>query len=274
MNHDVTYEISRAVRARMAINDFFSALRMYKFWAHMAWIDIRVKYRRSVLGPWWITISMAIFVLAMGLVYSKLFHQNLSRYLPFLFSGLINWTFFSTVISESSDILRNSKGFIKQLKIPFFVYFLKLIFRNLIIYAHNFVIYLVILVVFRMDLSWQMLLFLPGLFLVALNLLWASVLIGILSLRYQDIAPIVNSVVMIAFFISPITWRPEQLVSHPHVYQLNPIYYFLEITRGPLLGSATSLFSWFVVAVISLIGGIFAMVVFSRYRHRLALWVE
>jgi lipopolysaccharide transport system permease protein len=69
-----------------AINDLSFAIKQWYLWMYLAWTEVRVRYKRSVLGPWWITLSMAITMSAMGLVYGRLFHQDLHEYLPFIIS--------------------------------------------------------------------------------------------------------------------------------------------------------------------------------------------
>ena len=83
-------------------------------WSAMAMQDIRLRYRGSILGPFWLTISMVIMVAAMGLIYARMFNMEISRYLPFLTVGLVIWNFVSTVIIEGCQTFLSAHNIITQ----------------------------------------------------------------------------------------------------------------------------------------------------------------
>ena len=136
----------RLARARADLGD---GLRRWELWGTLGWHDIRQRYRRSTLGPFWLTISMGVMVGTLGFVYAELFGHTLADYLPHLALGLIAWSFISTPILDGCNIFIGSEGVIRQLRAPLSVHVFRLLWRNLIILAHNMVIYVVLLVVFR-----------------------------------------------------------------------------------------------------------------------------
>src|SRR5262249_38991878 len=91
----------RLARARA---DLVGGLRRWELWGTLGWRDIRQRYRRSTLGPFWLTISMGVMVAALGLVYAELFGHTLADYLPQLALGLIVWSFISTPIVDGCNI--------------------------------------------------------------------------------------------------------------------------------------------------------------------------
>src|SRR5262249_37328135 len=67
--------------AAVAWNDIWQGLHKSWFWGALAMQDIRLRYRGSIIGPFWLTLSMAIMIGAMGFLYSKLFNQDMTTYL-------------------------------------------------------------------------------------------------------------------------------------------------------------------------------------------------
>ncbi|QTS84144.1 ABC transporter permease [Coxiella endosymbiont of Amblyomma nuttalli] len=259
---------------QLARKDFIEVFYMARFWIYLGWAEIRWRYKRSVLGPWWITISMSVFIGAIGIVYSKLFQQHTRSYLPFLVSGMLTWTFISSLIIESTNLFQEAKTYITQMKIPYLLQAFKLVFRHLIIFAHNFVVYPLVMLIFHKNPFWQFLVFIPGIFLVTLNMLWISVFVGMVGTRYQDFAQIVGSLITVAFFVSPITWQPEQLHQHLAVFLCNPFYYFLDLVRSPLIGVLPQNSSWVFGIAFLFIGSAITFLFFTKFRRKIAFWIN
>ncbi|MFW0072792.1 MAG: ABC transporter permease [Coxiella-like endosymbiont] len=259
---------------QLARKDLMDVLCMTPFWIYLGLAEIRWQYKRSVLGPLWITISMSIFIGAIGIVYSKLFQQCISSYFPFLVSGILTWTFISSLITESTNLFKEAKTYITQMKTPYLLQAFKLVFRHLIVFAHNFVVYLVVMLIFHKNPFWKFFIFIPGLFLVTLNMLWISVFIGMTGARYQDFTQIVRSLITVAFFVSPITWQLKQLHQHLLVFLLNPFYYFLDLVRSPLIGIPPQISSWTFGIVFLLIGSAITFLFFTKHRRNIAFWIS
>lgn len=83
-------------------------------WLTLASQDIKLRYRRSVLGPLWITISMAVTIYSMGFLYGKLFHVELKTYFLYLASGIIGWSYISSLLLESGQVFIESEGYIRN----------------------------------------------------------------------------------------------------------------------------------------------------------------
>jgi ABC-2 type transport system permease protein len=195
-------------RARRDLTDGF---RRRELWLHLGWQDIKQRYRRSVLGPFWITIATGTTAVAMGGLYSKLFHLELSVHLPYVTLGLIIWNLINAAILEGADVFVANEGLIKQLPTPLSVHVYRLVWRQIILFAHNIVIYLVVAIIFPKPWSWADLSVIPALGLIVLNCVWVSLCFGILATRYRDIGPLLFSVVQLLFFMTPIIWNDDTL---------------------------------------------------------------
>jgi len=251
------------------------ALKRSSLIATLGWHDIRGRYRRSAIGPFWLTISMGVMIACIGFVFGQIFNTPMDEYLPFLAAGIILWAFITGTINEGCTGFIEAEGMIKQLPIPLFVHILRVLWRNLLILAHNILILPLVLLVMGKGIGLEALLAIPGLLLVAFCLSWVALLFAMLCARYRDLAQIIASVLQVAFYLTPIIWMPSLLPDRMGAtfLQLNPFYHLIELIRAPLLGVVPSLTSWLVVWVIAVVGWTFTLLVFSRLRHRVAYWL-
>lgn len=274
---DVGYtENSKAKKNRIKLlaEDVFSGLfRFATIWLVLGWLDIKQRYRRSVLGPFWLTISTSIMVAALGLVYSGLFKQALESYLPYLAVGLIVWTLLSSLLNESCAVFTAAESMIKQVRLPLTVHVMRMVWRNLIIFFHNAVVLIVVVMFFSKGLSLSLLSIPFALLIIAINGLWIGLILGTFCSRFRDISPIVMNFTQLLFFITPIFWHREALVEREWLVQFNPIHHFIEIVRTPILNSTLAVESWSIVGLITIFLGFSAFVVLNKYRHRVAYWV-
>jgi lipopolysaccharide transport system permease protein len=271
---DLTPDSTWAARQRMAWRDMREAAALWRLCVTLAWLDIKLRYRGSVLGPFWLTLSTAVMVAAMGAIYATLFHMNLRQYLPFLALSLVLWGFLGNLVTEGCAGFTQAEAMIRSVRMPYTLYAVRIVLRNLMVLAHNIV---VIVAVFALLLVWPGaagLLFLPGFALWLVDGLALVMLLGALCARYRDIPPIVGNVLQMAFFVTPIIWKPE-LVGPDRVWLLpfNPFFSLLELLRGPLLGEVPALSSYVsALAYSALLWGM-TWVLFARVRGRIAFWV-
>jgi lipopolysaccharide transport system permease protein len=256
-----------------ALSDVGSGLGLWRLWMLLGWNDILQRYRRSLLGPFWMTASMAIMVVALGFLYAELFKTPIRDFLPFLCVGLLVWNFMSSFLLEGGVLFTGSESYIKQVRLPYSVYVFRSSWSKLIIFAHNFIIYFAVLIYFGIWPGWAALLAIPGLLLVTLNGALSSLFIGMVSSRFRDIPQLIGSVVQIVFFVTPIMWKPELLQHRAYIATLNPFFQMMELVRAPLLGSIPSLDSYVAVLVITLINFVVVGMFFVRFRSRIAYWV-
>ncbi|HEY0420328.1 MAG TPA: ABC transporter permease [Acetobacteraceae bacterium] len=260
-------------RRQTALADLATGLRRWRLPAALAALDIRNRYRGSVLGPFWLTLSTAVMVGALGVLYSSLFKLALAEYLPFLAVSLIVWNTISQIVADACTSLTSAEGIIRQLPLPYTVHVLRCVFRNVVIAAHSLPI---ILAVFLATGSWpgaEALLALPGLLLVGLNACSIALFLGMLCARFRDIPPIVGSVMQLAFFLSPVLWKPELLGPARAWLPLNPFYTVMETVRGPLIEGGAPLLVWLSAIVYTGLMAAVALAFFIRFRGRIAFWV-
>ncbi len=256
-----------------ARKDILDSLVSRHIWLTLGWLDIKQRYRRSALGPWWITLSLGITVLTMGVLYAKLFKQDIHSYLPFLAIGMVFWNLVSALITESSTVFIAAEGIIKQLPMSFGIHVLRMIWRNVIIFFHNMLVVFGVLLFFGIRPGPSLLLFPLVVILVMANGYWVGILVGILGTRFRDIAQIIASVVQILFFLTPVMWTPASLTHKVWIMEYNPLYHVLAIARNSLTGGAIPYASYGVVFGMTLLGWILAFRFLVRYRSRIPYWL-
>ena len=259
---------------QLAIQDFVRAALQYRVWLHLGWVEVKQRYRRSVIGPWWISLSMLIFIVMMGIVFSRLFKQSLNEYVPFFTAGFLFWSFISSSLIEAAEIFKSNGGYIKQINLPFHLYIFKHLVRQSICLLHNAVVYILVCLYFQLNPGWKVLLVLPGFVLLLFNIFWLCFFIAILCARFRDVVPIISSCVQIAFFVTPISWMPRLLDQNPAILKLNPLTYLLDIVRSPLLGIVPALSSCVISACMATCGIAITFILFCRSRSRIAYWVD
>lgn len=256
--------------------DLASSVRRIGLVGTLGWQDVRQRYRRSSLGPFWLTITMGVMIATIGIVFGQIFKSPLKEYLPFLSIGLILWGFISTSIGEGCTGFISSDAIIKQLPIPLPVHILRLLWRNLIILAHNIVIFPLVMLAVGRPLAWTSLWSIAGLAVLLLNLLWFCTLLATICARYRDIPQIVTSLLQVIFYLTPIMWLPNLLPERSGAYyllDLNPFYHLIQIVRAPLLGDMPTSWNWIVSFGCAAIGWLVTLLLYSRYRTRIAYWL-
>jgi ABC-type polysaccharide/polyol phosphate export permease len=259
--------------ANMPGRDLYEGLRSWRLWTMLGWNDIRRRYRRSILGPFWITISMSLLVAALGSLYGQIFHADIETFLPYLTLGFIIWGFISTCLKESCQAFWAQADLIKQVRVPFSVHILRIIWANFIVLLHTIIIILPIWLWFRYWPGAAAMLALAGLLLIGLNLLWVGVVLAVLNTRFRDVAQMVETALQIAMFATPIMWPVSALGDHTWFADLNPIYHLLELVRAPLQGHPPEAQSWAVAIAAAFAGCVVAALLLRRVERRIVYWL-
>lgn len=271
---------SRSQTFGTAWADLVRGFQQRELWWQLGIQDIKQRYRRSVLGPLWITIATGVMALALGLLYSLLFGIPVAEFLPHVTVGLIMWGFISGCIKEGSDIFIDNEGLIKQLPSALSVHVYRLVWRQTLFLAHNLVIWVLLIIIFPRNLGWEILLAIPGMALLVLNGVWVSMFFGIIATRYRDVSPLLESLTQLLFYVTPIVWMTSTLhqqgggvSSRAKIAELNPLFHYLEVVRAPMIGQPVAAYHWWVVLACTVVGLVIALLAMRQWRFRVSYWV-
>lgn len=265
--------LSESPRTSKSVNDLISGFANWRIWARLAWIGVREQYQRSVLGPFWITLSSMVMVLTFGVLYGRLMGRELTEHVPYVAIGLVFWLLLSEIIVKGCYIFISNGKMIQQLPLPLSIYLYRLATQELIAFAHNSIIIIIVLAGFAILPGKYFLLSIIGIILLLVLTTSTALVFGIISTRYRDFPPIIQAFMRPMMFLTPVIWNADIFPDRAAFVYLNPFYHIIEICRAPLLGKPTDIMSWVIVAGLALFMMLLAVVLFSRYRHRIAYWV-
>lgn len=286
MAHDVPAPAKQLPRARStdirpgvsiwrrAVDDIGEALARWNLIVLLGSSDVASRYRRSVLGQFWLTLSNALLIVAIGVVWANIWKQPLAEFLPYLAAGHVFWLLMTGTLVDASTTFVNSASYMKELNLPRSTYLFANIIKHMVILAHNIVIIPAVFLFFGIWPSINAMLFVPALVLTMLTLMAASFWLGVVGLRFRDVAGIVSSLVMVLFFLTPVIWR-EQLIE-PHLRDMlvfNPFHVFLELLRAPILGQEPKPHYWLIGLGILAANTVLGFVVFARWRRSITYWL-
>jgi ABC-type polysaccharide/polyol phosphate export permease len=258
----------------MAGPDLADGLQRWQLWGTLGWADVRQRYSRSVIGPFWITLSLGFMVAGLGVVYAALFHRNIREYLPFLASGIIVWNMISLQLTDGCMIFIQSDATTKQVPFPLSVHVYRALWRNLIIFGHNLIIYVILMAIFRIMPGWPMLLFIPAVAILVMNGFGFALTLGIISARFRDIPQLITNLIQLVFFVTPILWDKSTLdPARAWIVHLNPFSFLVEIGRDSLRGQLVPLSTWGVTLAFTALNLIVACLMYRRFRWRIPYWL-
>ena len=259
----------------VALIDLMGAINKIHLPLMLGWQDIKQRYRRSKLGPFWLTISMGVMITMIGIIFGQALKVPMHEYLPFVASGIIFWNFISTGINEGSSSFIRSAGMIRQLALPLSIYPMRVLWRNIVVLTHNLIILPLVLIVVGRTININLLWIIPGFLLLVVNIFWLSVFLGVCCTRFRDLPPIVASLVQVFFYLTPILWMPGAVNARVSAWivNTNPAFHLLELVRAPILGFCPSVLNWTVALSLAVIGTSITLIFFGTYKKRIAYWI-
>lgn len=260
----------------LSLREGATTLADFDRWWTLAWFDTSLRYRRTVLGPWWVTLSTGIMIGSVGLVFGSIFGTDLSSYIPFFAIGNILWTMISGAVIQGCNVFVMSGALIKSMQPPMMMlHVLRMMATQLIVLAHNAVLIGLIWLIFRWRMDWSSLLVLPGLALLIVALCGTALALGIVCVRFRDIQQMAAAMLQLLFLLTPIIWMPSSLrgKATSALVDYNPLYYLIEVVRGPLLGSPPGLGVWLGALAAAIASMLLGLTIYGRFRHRIAYWL-
>ncbi|MDP2287934.1 MAG: ABC transporter permease [Actinomycetota bacterium] len=257
------------------IADIKAGVSRYQVWGTLTWHSIRSSYRRTYLGPWWITLQTVVFVAGLSMLFGILLDQDIHTFVPYVAIGFIVFTWMTGMIQGGANaIVKNASG-ITSTPGPMSTYVLEGFASTTIQFGHDAIVIVAVLVLFQVPVGWSIVLVPVALALICINGIAVGLWLGPVVARYRDVGQIVTSIVRVMFFFTPIFWVADDLTSKQQaaIAGWNPLAYLLEFMRAPLLGEwpgQIAVIGTFVITFVNVIVGVWH---FSRVHNRIAYWV-
>ncbi|MGH6940918.1 ABC transporter permease [Hypericibacter sp.] len=263
---------SRAAFAT-AFEDIRDGVAGWRISALMGWSELRRRYHRSLLGPFWITLSMAIFILLVGGVFSQLSSTTLRSFMPYVATGYVTWLLLASFVSDGCSVFIAATRFLRQMRLPKSTFVLAMVWRDLMVFAHNLPVVLIILALCGVRPTLWTLMLIPAVMATAAAGTILGLVLGMVASRFRDLIPIVTSLLQLTFFLTPVLYEPGHLGQAGTLLYLNPATHFIGIMRSGFLGEAPSLLSWLAVLGMLAAGAVVSFLLFVRFRARITYWV-
>lgn len=256
-----------------AWRELADAFRHYPLWTALGTMEIKHRYKRSVLGPFWITINMGALIFGIGYIYANVFASLHSSYIPYLASGIVAWNLISGVLLEGANAFIAAGPVIKNVTISKFIHVLHVVWRNFLIFLHNVLIVIPVYIIYDSFPGWGVLAVIPGALALLAFLLAGSMFLAVLSARYRDVPPAAAGLIQLAFFATPIIWEAQALTRNVWIVTYNPFFHLVECVRAPLLEGAFPLTSVAITLVMSGIVFALALLLYARNRQKIVFWL-
>lgn len=258
----------------VGLREIALAFRQWRI-AHMiGYAGIRTRYARSRIGQFWVTLSTFILIMSTGIVWSLLWKLPVQDFLPYLAASHLAWLFITGCINESAGALAAHAPYFINNRASFWTIILSIVYRNGLILLHNLPVYVVVLAVFRIWPGAQVLLFLPGVVLVAAFCGLLGILVSLACLRFRDLIQLVGSIMMIGFFVTPVMWKPEFMPAAAQwVLLVNPFASLVALFTDPLLGRPLHVVNWVITLGWVVVLAVIAPLAAGTWRNRVIYWV-
>jgi lipopolysaccharide transport system permease protein len=261
-----------------SVTSYFSEIwRLRYFWSALVRIDLRNRYRRSMIGIGWSLLHPIAMTVVLCTVFSQLFNMEVKIYAPYLLTGLIFWNFVTSAMHQGCQCFFQGESYIRQHPAPLAIYPLRIALGAGI----HFLFGLAVVLVF----VWGVHGFgnLPALISIVPTLLlliifgWAlAICMGVVNVLFQDSQHLIEVLLQILFYVTPIMYPAEKLRERGLGWfvNLNPLAIILEMLRQPILESklpSLGTYTWGFF-VVSLVAGI-AMATLARFERRIIFYL-
>ena len=256
-----------------AFRDMIDGIRLAPLWSRLAWEQTVARFRRTILGPFWLTANLLAISFALSVVFGGLLGQNYRTNFALLISGILSWSIIGGVLADAAGVFISAGPLMNTMKLPLSFHVLLMMMRNFINFLAQLIALWIVLAILRLGSvpTWHLLIGLP---IVLIDMSLLSMIVAIPSTRFRDINQTVGFAVQILFFLTPVFWVPAQMHGRKRaIFDLNPFAHLLELVRQPLLGRAPALlhFEWGFGLMVLLTGVVITML--TLYRKRVVFWL-
>lgn len=238
MSDDFELRIEPAKKLSFGFKEIWLYRELFYFFT---WRDVKVKYKQTTLGVIWVLLQPVLTVV----IFSVFFGRALKipsggiPYPVFVFSGLLFWNAFSASLVNAGASMITNAPIIKKIYFPRLIIPLSTIISAMVDWAIAFLLFIVILIFYSLDVNWlQTIVFWPlAIVVMLIGTIGLSCFLAALNVKYRDFRYVVPFALQILLFLSPVIY-PINLLYYPgleYLLALNPMYAVIELFRYPIL---------------------------------------
>jgi len=236
----------------------------HTLWLRLAITDIQKTYSRSILGMAWIALSFGLFIGVKILIFGSFANIDGRSFAIWLSIGFWIWTLLSSIVVDGCNSFIAARPWIIGTNLPLSVYVFQTTTRGLIRFMFALPVIIGILFFYKWGPTSLWLWALVGFFVLIINCLWVQLFLAAFCTKYRDFSHLVQSVMRVMFFLTPILYTPEQLGDKAYILNYNPFTHYLAIIRDPIYYQKVPILSWQLVIAFTVIGWVIALITFQK----------
>ncbi|SHK15469.1 ABC transporter permease [Hespellia stercorisuis] len=198
--------------------------------------DIKIKYRRSVLGVLWTLLNPLFMMIVLSVVFSNLFKYNMDNFPLYVMSGQVIFNFYSDATTSSMSSIIGSASLIKKIYVPKYLFVISRVFSSFINLMASFTAFILVMIVLRTELHWTMFLVPIPLFMLVVFSLGIGLILSAITVKFRDIMHLYSVFITALMYLTPVIYPMSLLPGLVRVVvQINPITNYLQMFRDVML---------------------------------------
>ena len=219
--------------------------------------DVKIKYRRSVLGVLWTLLNPLFMMIILSVVFSNLFKFDIENFPLYILSGQVIFNFFSGATTEAMSSIIGSAALIKKVYVPKYLFVISRVFSSFINLLASFTALLLVMIATRAELHYTVLLVPIPLILLVLFSLGIGLILAAVTVRFRDIIHLYTWFTTALLYLTPVIYPMSILPDWLYkIVMLNPLTNMLIMFRDVMINN--NIFDWqsLVVAVIETVASL------------------
>ena len=259
--------------ANGAFEDIREGVRLAPLWWRLGLDQTVARYRRTLLGPFWLASSTVATGIALAVVFGAIFGGDWRTNFSFILSGVLCFNLTSSLISEGAQTFIGASGTMQIRRLPLSFHVFLTCDKALINFAHQVVAFWIVTACLKLlpVPHWELIFTLP---LVVATGFFLAFPIGMVSTRYRDVNYFVGFILQGLFMLTPVFWRRSQIpVKLRWLVDFNPLAHMMDILREPFLGHPAVATDVKAVVFTLLMAMAISLLSLASFRRRVVFWL-
>lgn len=237
--------------------------------------DIKVKYKRSFLGVLWALLNPLLIMIVMSVVFSHVFRYSIENFPIYLLSGQILFSFLSESTSSAMTSIIYGAGLIKKVYVPKYILPFSKICSSFVTLLYSLLALLVIMIFFRVEPTWNMLLFPVPLFYLFIMSTGIGLILSVCATYFRDTVYLYTVVLQALMYLTPIFYPVDALPQNVQILiKLNPMYHLVTYFRNVLIYGITPTLQTNIVCFVFSFGALLlGLAVFKKHQRNFLLHI-
>lgn len=268
--------LSFVVQEGKNLKVYFHALKKYRFLLEdMVTRDIKLKYRRSVIGLLWSILNPLLMMVVITAVFQNLFRFEIENFAVYYLTGWVVYNFVTEATSGAMTSIIGASALIRKVYIPKYIFPMQKCVFSFVNMLFSLVALFVVMVVLQVKITWYVLLIPIPLVLALVFAIGLGMILSTVAVFFRDMIHLYGILTMVWMYLTPIIYPEEILVGVMQtIMKLNPLYYYVDYFRQlTLYGTFPQIESFVIMLFCSIVTLLLGIVVFKKKQDRFILFI-